>query len=248
MTGAIWAAIPVAPLDRAKTRLSGLLSPVERAAFALAMAEDLFDALAGCPRLARVLVVTSDRTVAGLASRHGFDQVGDDGGGPTRAIATALAHVAGNRCDGFLALMGDLPLVRPGDIARMLPAGDPTPQVRIAPARNGIGTNAIFCAPPGAIPMVFNGAGFAVNRAQAEAAGLPVAICPNPRLALDVDWPEDLAAVLEFPVATRAQKFLIEWQATRPVLKSVFSPALKMDAPCQAACPHFPQMSRCPYR
>lgn len=223
MTGAIWAAVPVARLGQAKTRLSGLLSPAERAAFAQTMAQDLFDALAGCPRLARVLVVTSDPTVAGLASRHGFDPVEDDGGGPTSAIAAALAHIAGNRCDGLLAMMGDLPLVRPGDIARMLPAGDPAPQVRIAPARNGIGTNAIFCAPPGAVPMVFNGAGFAVNRAQAQAAGLPIAICSNPRLALDVDLPEDLAALLEFSVVTRAQKFLIELQATRPILN--LSPA-----------------------
>jgi 2-phospho-L-lactate guanylyltransferase len=231
MTGAIWAAVPVARLGQAKTRLSGLLSPAERAAFAQAMAQDLFDALAGCPRLARVLVVTSDRTVAGLASRHGFDQVDDDGGGPTRAIATALAHIAGNRCDGLLAMMGDLPLVRPGDIARMVPAGDPTPQVRIAPARNGIGTNAIFCAPPGAIPMVFNGTGLAVNRAQAEAAGLPIAICSNPRLALDVDWPEDLAALLELPVVTRAQKFLIELQATKPILNLGPAHALMERAP-----------------
>ena len=218
MTGAIWAAIPVARLDQAKTRLSGLLSPAERATFAQAMTRDLFDALAMCNRLARVLVVTADRTVAGLASRHGFDHVADDGGGPTRAITAALAHIAGNRCDGLLAIMGDLPLVQPGDIALMLPAGDPTPQVRIAPARNGIGTNAIFCAPPGAIPMTFNGTGLAVNRAQALAAALPIAICSNPRLALDVDWPEDLAALLEFPVVTRAQKFLIELQATKPIL------------------------------
>ena len=66
--------------------------------------------------------------------------------------------------------------------------------------------------------MTFNGTGLAVNRAQALAAALPIAICSNPRLALDVDWPEDLAALLEFPVVTRAQKFLIELQATKPIL------------------------------
>ena len=66
----------------------------------------------------------------------------------------------------------------------------------IVPDRHGTGTNALLLTPPDAIAPSF-GAGLvrAPRGARARAAGATVKVATLPSLGLDVDTPDDLAAL-----------------------------------------------------
>jgi len=65
----IWAVIPVKGGALAKQRLADALSPRLRTDLALAMFQDVLDAVAAVPELHGIAVVTADRNVAEIARR-----------------------------------------------------------------------------------------------------------------------------------------------------------------------------------
>jgi 2-phospho-L-lactate guanylyltransferase len=67
--------------------------------------------------------------------------------------------------------------------------------VVIVPDRHGSGTNALLLTPPGAVEPSFGTGSFARHAALAYAAGASVKVCDLPSLGLDVDTPDDLAAL-----------------------------------------------------
>jgi len=65
--------------------------------------------------------------------------------------------------------------------------------VILVPSRDGTGTNAILRRPPDIFPSQFGPGSFARHLAAARAAGISWRILENPRIALDLDDPDDLA-------------------------------------------------------
>ena len=63
------------------------------------------------------------------------------------------------------------------------------------PDRHGTGTNALVLSPPDAIEPSFGPDSLERHVAAAEAAGVPHRVEEVPGLALDVDTPDDLAAL-----------------------------------------------------
>lgn len=198
MTGGTWAVVPVKPLAGALGRLAGLLAPRERARLQAAMLWDLLGACRDTAGLAGALVVTADPRVARLARRRGAEPVADHA--PPRGMDAGLARgLAAARAGGAaraLALMGDLPLARPPDLAAALAAGAGAP-VTLVPSRDGTGTNALVLSPPDVLTPALGPGSLARHLEQAARAGLVARRYPRPALALDVDTPDDLAALLE---------------------------------------------------
>ena len=63
-----WALVPLKSPDRAKSRLAGVLSPVQRTTLFFALAERVIHALRGTPGIDNVVVVTaSPRSQTSLA-------------------------------------------------------------------------------------------------------------------------------------------------------------------------------------
>ena len=93
-----------------------------------------------------------------------------------------------------LLVPGRLPGARPDELSRLL-ARRPAPSVVIVPDRHGSGTNALLLTPPSAIAPSFGAGSFARHAACARAAGATVKVCDLPSLGLDVDTPDDLAAL-----------------------------------------------------
>jgi 2-phospho-L-lactate guanylyltransferase len=73
-------------------------------------------------------------------------------------------------------------------------AADP-PSLLIVPDRHGTGTNALLLTPPNAISPSFGPDSRARHEARALVAGLHYETVEVPSLGLDIDTPEDLAAV-----------------------------------------------------
>jgi 2-phospho-L-lactate guanylyltransferase len=191
--------MPVKVLAQAKSRLAVLAGP-RRSELALALASDTVCAVAACPEVAHLLVVTSDPVAGSRLAALGAAVVADE---PAGGLNAALAHgaaVALRRWPGtgVAALAADLPAVRPEELSRALRAACAGPAI-VADAA-GVGTT-MYAAPPGtAFAPRFGGA----SRARHGAAGARVLDLPDiPGLRRDVDTPEDLRAAVALGVGAR---------------------------------------------
>ena len=205
----VWAVVPVKELDRAKERLAPVLPPERRRALMLAMLEDVLAALAATPDLGGLAVVTVDAAAHRLATRYGawiIETGARDG--HSGAVAAAASLLAAEGCPGMLTVPGDIPLVTPAEIAQLLAAHRPAPSFTIAPSRDELGSNAIICSPPDAVPLRFGEDSFFPHLRAAEACGIQPTVLRLPGIALDVDTPEDLAALTLVPSATLAHAVL----------------------------------------
>jgi 2-phospho-L-lactate guanylyltransferase len=108
----------------------------------------------------------------------------------------------------MLTLPGDVPLVTPRDIERVIDALRDTPSFVIVPARDELGSNAILCSPADAVPLRFGENSFFPHLAAARARGIEPVILPLANLGLDIDGPDDLAVFRALPSATRARALL----------------------------------------
>jgi 2-phospho-L-lactate guanylyltransferase len=205
----LWAVLPVKELAGAKTRLAALLPAELRQALMLAMLEDVLATLTMARGLAGVAVVTVDSAARRLALEFGA-RVIEIGArdGHTGAVAAATRLLAAEGVPGILTLPGDIPLVTPDEIRRLLEAHGPQPAFTIAPSRDERGSNAILCSPPDAVPLRFGEDSFFPHLAAAEACGINPTVLRLPGIALDIDTPEDLAAFARLPSPTRARAVL----------------------------------------
>ena len=200
MSGPVWAVLPVKPLRGALRRLASALEAPVRRELQVAMLSDVLGALAGARGLAGVLVVTSDPHAAALAERLAGARVVPDHDPPrgmNAAVARGLAAVAGAGAAGARAGAADLPLARPADIDAILaqPPG-PAPSAVLVPSADGTGTNAMLLRPPAALRPRLGPDSFARHGAQARERGVAVQRLALGRLALDIDTPPDLAALM----------------------------------------------------
>jgi len=208
----IVAAVPVKDFVNAKQRLTPALGAAERAALAAAMLEDVLTALAAA-RLDCVWVVTRDPAVVALAHERGASPLAEDTNrGHTAAVARAQAEATRVSARVFLTIPGDVPCVTADEIRRLAEAaavGAPA----FVPSRSGLGTNGAALAPPDAMPLTFGEPSFDNHLAAARARGLEPRVLPLPGLGLDVDAPDDLAALLAMPGATVSARLVASWRA-----------------------------------
>ena len=194
-----WAVIPVKPLRGALRRLTPTLAAPVRCELQVAMLTDVLSACAGAAGLAGVMVVTSDPEARAMGERIAAARVVPDHDPPrgmNAAVVRGLVAVAAAGAEAALVLTADLPLARPEDIARIIAAAPPGPSAVLVPSWDGTGTNAMLLRPPAALSPRLGPDSLARHRAQAEGRGLAVAIEELPRLALDIDTPRDLAALM----------------------------------------------------
>jgi coenzyme F420-0:L-glutamate ligase/coenzyme F420-1:gamma-L-glutamate ligase len=204
--------IPVKATDRAKARLASVLDQATRQRLALSMLEDVL--IAVIPTTGRlvdaVYVVTSDPEAMAIARQHGATILEErEQRSESHSVDDASLACAGQGIEAVLTIPADIPAVRSEDLVAVLSAaGGPNRAVVLVPSRDGKGTNAIWRRPPLAIPSQFGFDSFRRHRADAEARELSWAALEVPRLAVDIDEPEDLAAFLEVSGETRTRALL----------------------------------------
>ena len=204
--------VPVKNLENAKERLSPLLSRAERRALAEAMLQDVLAAVAGINHHTRVGVVTSDPFAVSLAQSHGFTTIPDPTNlGESDAIAQATEHCLANGEDSTLVIPGDIPLLQPEDLERVLAAA-PARGAVLVPGWDGRGSNAVFRRPANLFPLRFGNDSFPPHLRASQATGHPCVVLRLPRIGLDVDNPADLAQLLAAEGNTRSQQLLRSWK------------------------------------
>ena len=204
----IAALVPVKRLAQAKSRLRPVLSDAARREFVLAMLEDVLRLALDQPAIATTAVVSPDEDVLAFARRLGAQPIHEPPSvrGLNAALAFAAEVLAQHGAGGLLVLPADVPLATPADIKAILAAWREVPVVLCA-SRSG-GTGALALRPPHATPFRFGPRSFAAHRRAAVERGLPVVVLDRPGLALDIDRPEDLPAVLAAAGAPRSREAL----------------------------------------
>ncbi len=185
--------LPVKGLGSAKARLAPVLSREERAALVLAMLADVLDSVRAAELAAWVL--SPDPVVLAFAKEQGAVPLLQGSGAPS--LAQALEKHLPDRGDAMVVLP-DTPLVSPEELGELVVVGTSagSPAVVLAPDRSGQGTNALFLHPAGAIPLRFGPESALLHQAEGAALGVPVQVLRLPGLALDLDTPADLVALL----------------------------------------------------
>lgn len=190
------AVLPVKRFGTAKRRLAAGIDDERREALVAAMLEDVLEAIGASRAIELTIVVTGEPRAAELATAAGAEVVPDatDEGHPEAALAgIARAEEHGAEC--VVLLPGDCPLLDPRELDRLL-AGVPERYVTVVPDRHGTGTNALVLAPPGAIRPAFGEGSCARHVAAAREAGIPYGVEEPASLALDLDTPADVVALV----------------------------------------------------
>ncbi len=166
--------VPFAGSGERKTRLSPVMDPGTREAFALATLRHVVGVLRG---FGEVVVVTPDE---GLRV-EGAEVVVDD----SDLNSIPLPDPP------FAVVMSDLPLLRASDVEAMLGALG-SADVVLCPSRRG-GTAAVACSVD--FRPVFGGPSFFRNLERARGEGFSVEVVGSLGFFADVDEPEDLLDV-----------------------------------------------------
>lgn len=186
--------LPVKALARAKSRLSPLFDDEGRLAVATALLEDAL-ALSASVDFLQWWVVSEDPDVLERASGAGLKTVVDPGGGLNAAIAAGIAEVVAAGAESLTVIPCDVPLAYRGDLVDLLDTGA-TSDIVLVPSGGDGGTNALFFTPPGLIEPAFGPGSLQRHIALAERQRYRCSILSLPRLALDVDTPDDVDAFL----------------------------------------------------
>lgn len=190
------AVLPVKSFSRAKQRLGEAVGASEREELAAAMVADVLAALMSLPELDEVVLVTAEPLAARVGRDAGVVVVEDpEEAGQSAAAARGVDAALVRGADRVLLVPGDCPALDPRELARLLVHEARAPQVVIVPDRHGSGTNALLLEPPTVMAPSFGAGSFARHAALAWAAGAEVKVCELPSLGLDVDTPDDLAAL-----------------------------------------------------
>ncbi len=203
--------IPVKSTTRAKGRLAQVLDLEARQRLSLTMLEDVLAAVmpAAGTLVEAVYVATSDPEAMAIARTSGAVVLEEkEQRSESHSVDAASRTCARQGVDAMLTIPADIPAIRPEDVATVLSAAGGDRALVLVPSRDGRGTNAIWRRPPLAIASRFGFDSFRKHRAEAEARGLAWLALEVPRLAVDIDEPEDLEVFLELPGETKTRTLL----------------------------------------
>jgi len=205
------ALVPFKRFTHAKQRLRERFSDAQVESLGRAMLEDVLDALCHSS-LERVSVLTDDPEVASVARGAGAQvRLRQPDPGLNPAIDDAEAELFSDGYGASLVVLGDLPLLEPSHVERVL-GTDPTIPVVIVPSCDG-GTAMLLRRPPACMPSRFGKASAAAHLAEARARGLAVLELGEleTQARLDLDTPEDAARLVQEGRQCRTRSLLEQY-------------------------------------
>ena len=196
--------VPVKPPARGKTRLD--VAGIDRAALAHAIALDTLEAATVCELVAQVVVVTNDPALARESAAIPALRFVPEGDalGLDAAVATGMAAMDPNGRMPRAALLGDLPALRPADLADALRAAASVDRGVVADAE-GTGSTLVTARPGVAWQSSFGDGSFA-RHVELGCAPLPVPDAST--LRRDVDTADQLAAARALGLGPRTAALL----------------------------------------
>ena len=189
----LWTIVPVKPLRRGKSRLSGVLSEDERTALNQTMLINTLKTLNQVQEIETILVVSRDPLALSIARDYSARTVLEDGSPELntalkRAASVAKAYFA----NMIFVLPADLPLIKPNDIRDFLKKAGHPPEIIISPDRRKDGTNALLINPSNLIQFKYGPGSFNGHLKAAQDINSRIEVVESDVFGLDLDLPEDL--------------------------------------------------------
>jgi len=174
----------------AKSRLSPVLSRVEREELESLLLSWVLGALREAGLLEVTHVVSSDLEILRLANRYGAGTVREARDEGVNAAVEAGVDSLG-RPRKVLVLPSDLPLLRASQLKHIVSLSELL-QVVIAPSASFNGTNAFVFPPSVGLPLSYDNNSFWNHVRASGRKGLSVGVVSKSGLTFDLDTPEDL--------------------------------------------------------
>jgi len=189
-----WALIPIKGFDRAKSRLSDVLAPLERAQLARDLFEHVVSVLRASPEIDDIAVVSDSVEACEHAEHLGLLALADADGsrGLADVIDSALRQLERRGAGSVMICMSDLPDLTVQDIASVARQLDES-DVVLVPDLLQQGTNVIAVKEATSLPSCL-GREDSLHRHHtlARELGLTVSVQLSSGIAFDVDRPLDL--------------------------------------------------------
>ena len=189
------AILPVKRFDHAKQRLRRGAAERSVTDLVQTMFTEVLSALEQAAELEGIVVVTNDPTAKLIARERGVEVIDDREQGHNFAAVQGILHALARDADRALLVPGDCPMLDPEDVDELIRRRAATPSALIVPDRHGTGTNALLLTPPDAIGPSFGPDSCARHQRIAADAGVGCEVVHVSSLALDIDTPDDLAAM-----------------------------------------------------
>lgn len=199
------AIVPAKGFEDAKQRLAPAFQLGNRRALVEAMFADAILALRRVPAIDQIFVVTSDLVASQIAAGYETIVVDDTASSHSEAAQLGISRALAMGATRALLVPGDCPLMDPAELEQLIARPVSQRSVLIVPDRHGEGTNALLLTPPDAMPPSFGDGSRRRHAELATARGATPEVVELPSLALDVDTPEDLEALLEMFATTRGR-------------------------------------------
>jgi len=179
--------IPIKAFERAKDRLSSVLSTDQRILLARTTALGVLESVPG----ASVFVVCDNLEVSQWATSHGASVVSQSGTGLNAAVQEGIS--AAREYERVMIVHSDLPL--PSRLRELLGSSVASNTVTIVPDRHRDGTNVLIIPSGVGFTCHYGAKSFEAHMAEASKLGLAIEIIEDDELALDIDTPDDLNAL-----------------------------------------------------
>lgn len=213
----VWAIVPFKGTQNAKRRLAPTLRAEARSRLALAMLNDVMEALANARYVDSVLLVSRSDEARTIAQRWGSSLYRDNAHTLVDALIEAGEKVKADlHATTAMIVPGDVPLITGDDVDHVLHYHA---DVTIVPDAHKIGTNALACTPPNAFPLVFDGRSYQPHIEAATRTGLQVRAVQSQAFAVDVDTVDDLRLVQASEKATRTKELVLSDPAFQGLFK-----------------------------
>jgi len=159
-----------------------------------------------------VVGVVDDSAALELVERRGALSIADDGADMNGAATLGLRAAAARGARTAIVLPGDIPLLRVADLHALLEAAGGAPRaIVVGASRDGQGTNALLLRPLDVIGPTFGPPSVDRHLRLGQSAGAATHVVHNLGLALDVDTPQDLAALADLPVGFHTADALLRF-------------------------------------
>jgi 2-phospho-L-lactate guanylyltransferase len=189
-----WLLAPVKPLAEAKSRLAPVLSARARAALMRNLLNHTLTLAAQSHLFAQLLVISRDPAVWEQARLFGAAVLVEEGNDLNSALHQGREYALRCGAGSLLIIPADLPLLTVADLQALCSVASVGDGIVVSPSQDG-GTNALHLRLPSDLPFCFGEGSFARHLSAARTAGLAPVTYDSPTLRMDLDWPQDLAAL-----------------------------------------------------
>jgi 2-phospho-L-lactate guanylyltransferase len=210
------AVVPLKILSQAKSRLAPAFDSQERREFVLSMLKDVLNTLRDSELVTRIFLVTRQEDIGLKLDVTGIDILADSADtNLNSALRVATSFVRNHHGERPLIIIpGDVPLITESDIHGILTLAEQVdPPLVVAASSDNGGTSALLRKPPDAIDVQFGLSSFRNHQDVAKNKGIAFLEYQSPTLALDIDTPDDLQALLNYQADNATTQYLHQSRA-----------------------------------